>query len=402
SKEEVQSKSVSIYHLRTVMCAPLRVGKKMLGVLYVDSRAKTREFTATDLALFEAVANYLALALENLRTVEEAKKSDEERRRVLEEENVILRAALEKRRHLIGDCDEMRDVYESVQKVAPTDATVLIYGESGTGKEAIAHVLHDLSPRSEKPFMVIDCAAIPENLLESEIFGYEKGAFTGAEEQKRGKMEVTDGGTLFLDEIGELSPNLQVKLLRALEQRTIMRVGGVDPIQVDVRVLSATNRDLDAMVRQGKFRQDLLFRLRVVTLVLPPLRERGNDLMLLADFFLKDANEQNGRSVKGFSEELRDAMREHRWDGNIRELMHRIEQAVILTNNEYLSTEDLNLSGETGFFRSLEMARDVFEKSYIDKALKRHSNNVTHTARSLGISRQHLQNLIKKYGIQKQ
>jgi len=399
--ESVQSKSVSIYHLRTVMCAPVRVGDKLFGVLYVDSHAKTREYTQVDLALFEAVTNYLALTVENVRSQADHKRREEEKRKFLEEENAVLKAALEKRKHLIGECGPMKAVYETIRKVAPTDATALILGESGTGKEALAHVVHDLSSRSGHPFVVIDCAAIPETLLESELFGYEKGAFTGAVGTKVGKFELAQGGTIFLDEIGELSSGLQVKLLRALEQKTISRVGGNEQIKIDARVVTATNRDLEAMVTAGKFRQDLLFRLKVVTVSLPPLRERGDDIMLLAQFFLEESNTNNGRSVKGFSEEAKQAILRHRWDGNIRELKHRIEQAVILTNNQFVSTEDLNLSGDTGFFRSLEIARDVFEKSYIVKALAKNQYNVTHTAKALGISRQHLQNLIKKYAITK-
>jgi transcriptional regulator with GAF, ATPase, and Fis domain len=400
-KDNVQSQSVSIYHLRTVMCAPLRVGDKLLGVLYVDSHAKTREYSATDLALFEAATNYLALTVENIGAAQEQRRRDEEKRRLLEQENALLRGALEKRKHVIGSCAPMKAVYETVRKVAPTDATVLILGESGTGKEVMAHVVHDLSPRGAQPFVIIDCAAIPETLLESELFGYEKGAFTGAAAQKAGKFELAHGGTLFLDEIAELPLSLQVKLLRALEQRTVTRVGGTEPIRIDARLVTATNRNLDELVAQGKFRQDLYFRLKVVTVTLPPLRERGDDILLLAEFILTEANTSNGRQVKGLSEEARRAIMMHRWDGNIRELKHRIEQAVILTNNEWISTEDLNLSSATGVFRSLETARDIFEKGYIVKALAKNQHNVTHTAKSLGISRQHLQNLIKKHGITK-
>ncbi len=398
-KEPVQSQSVSIYHLRTVMCAPLRVGEKVLGVLYVDNHAKTREYSATDLAIFEAVASYLALTIENMRAAQEARRKEDDRRKTLEQENVLLRSALSNRRHLIGECPAMKQTYDTLRKVAPTEATVLLLGESGTGKEAIAHVLHDLSPRCEKPFVVIDCAAIPETLLESELFGYQRGAFTGAQSDKPGKFEVASGGTVFLDEIGELSLALQAKLLRALEQRVVTRVGGVDPISVDVRIVTATNRNLQEMVAQNKFRQDLLFRLKVVSLTLPPLRERGEDILLLADHFLTEANQANGRHVKGFSEEARQALKMHRWEGNIRELKNRIEQAVILTDREYVSTEDLNLVGQTGQFHSLESAREQFERTYLVKALAANGGNVTHTARSLDISRQHLQNLIKKYNI---
>ncbi|MBI2932326.1 MAG: sigma 54-interacting transcriptional regulator [Planctomycetes bacterium] len=399
--ESVRSESVSIYHLRTVMCAPMRVGDKLLGVVYVDSHAKTREYSEVDLALFEAVTNYLALTIENVRAQTQAKRRDEEKRRVLEQENARLRGALEKRRHLIGQSPAMQSVYETLRKVAPTDATVLILGESGTGKEAIAQAIHDLSPRGTSPFVVIDGAAIPETLLESELFGYEKGAFTGAAGPKPGKLELAHGGTVFLDEVGELSTSLQAKLLRALEQKTVTRVGGTEPVQVDARLIAATNLNLERAIKDGKFRQDLYFRLKVVTVTLPPLRERLDDILLLAQFLLEEANAANGRSVKDFSDEAKFVMLRHRWEGNIRELKHRIEQAVILTNNEYLSTEDLGLTGDSAEFRPLETARDLFEKNYIVKALSRHGYVVTHTAKALGISRQHLQNLIKKYAIPK-
>ena len=398
-KESVQSASVSLYHLRTIMCAPLKVGDKILGVLYVDNHAKVREYSQTDLAIFEAVTNYLSLTMENLRAAHEAKARIDARRKALEHENAVMRTALEARSHLIGECAAMKSVYENIRKVAPTDATVLVRGESGTGKEAIAHVLHDLSPRSEQPFVVIDCAAIPETLLESELFGYEKGAFTGAHAQKQGKFEMAQGGTLFLDEMGELSPNLQVKLLRALEQRAISRVGGTDPIPIDIRLVAATNRNLEDMVKQSKFRQDLYFRLKVVSVTLPPLRERGEDILLLADHFLAEASTTNARTVKAFSEEARHAMRAHRWEGNIRELKHRVEQAVILTNNQFLSTDDMNLVAADKGFQSLETARDHFEKVYVVQALARNGFNVTRTAKEIDLSRQHLQNLIKKHNI---
>jgi transcriptional regulator with PAS, ATPase and Fis domain len=275
----------------------------------------------------------------------------------------------------------------------------LLRGETGTGKELAARAIHELGSRQAGPFITVHCASLPEALLESELFGYEKGAFTGAVGQKQGKFELAQGGTLFLDEIGELTQNLQVKLLRALEQRTISRVGGAEPIPIDIRLVAATNRNLEDMVRQGKFRQDLYFRLKVVSVTLPPLRERGGDILLLADYFLADANTTNARTVKGFSEEARTAMQAHRWDGNIRELKHRVEQAVILTNNQFLSTDDLNLVAADKAFRSLEKARDHFEKTYVVQALARNGFNVTRTAKEIDLSRQHLQNLIKKHGI---
>jgi transcriptional regulator with GAF, ATPase, and Fis domain len=398
-KEPVQSRSVTIYHLRTVMCAPLRVGEKRLGVLYVDSHAKAREYSAADLALFEGVAGYLALTIENMRALQDRERREQEGRATLERENAMLRTALAKRQHLIGECPAMMAVYETLQKVAPSEATVLITGESGTGKEAIAHVIHELSPRGEKPFVVIDCAAIPENLLESELFGYEKGAFTGAAVMKPGKLELAQGGTLFLDEIAEPSPGLQVKLLRALEQKVVTRVGGTEPFKIDARFVTATNRNLEEMVKSGRFRQDLYFRLKVVAVDLPPLRERGTDIPLLAEFLLAEANRVHGRAVKGFTEDALKAIQAHKWEGNVRELKNRVEQAVILADHDRLTPEDLSMENPTAAVGTLESARDLFEKNYIVKALGRNLGNVTATARQLGISRQHLQTLIKRYGI---
>jgi transcriptional regulator with GAF, ATPase, and Fis domain len=377
------------------MCAPLKVGDRILGVLYVDNHAKVREYSQTDLAIFEAVANYLSLTMENLRAAQDAKARVEARRKELEHENALLRAALENRSHLIGECAAMKSVYENLKKVAPTDATVLVLGESGTGKEAIAHVLHDLSPRSEQPFVVIDCAAIPETLLESELFGYEKGAFTGAAAQKQGKFEMAQGGTLFLDEMGERCRTCS-EVLRALEQRSVSRVGA-DPVDRHPAGRRDEPEPGDMVGRASSART--CFPLKVVSVTLPPLRERGGDILLLADFFLAEANTTNARTVTGFSEEARTALQAHKWDGNIRELKHRVEQAVILTNNQFLSTEDLNLVAADKSFRSLEKARDHFEKTYVVQALARNGFNVTRTAKEIDLSRQHLQNLIKKHGI---
>jgi transcriptional regulator with GAF, ATPase, and Fis domain len=397
-EQAVESKSAQLHRLKTVMCAPLKVGGRTLGVLYVDSRADTRAYDANDLALFGAVAGYVALSLENVRAAEVEKSAAEEARRRLESENARLRGALERRRHFIGECDAMKTVYARLKKVAPTDATVLLLGESGTGKEAMAHIVHDLSARSERAFVVIDCAAIPETLLESELFGYEKGAFTGAVQQKIGKFELGDGGTVFLDEIAELPLSMQVKLLRVIEQKEITRVGGVRPIAVNVRIVAATNRNLEEEVAHARFRQDLYFRLKVITVNLPPLRERGEDVLLLADAFLKQACAEHGRKLEGFTRDAREAMLRHRWEGNVREMQHRIEQAVILTDDPRLSAEHLQLHRPADQpFKPLEHARDQFERQYVVRALGQNGWNVSRTARVLGFSRQHLQNLMKKH-----
>jgi transcriptional regulator with GAF, ATPase, and Fis domain len=386
------------YNLVSIMCVPLRIGSKVFGALYVDSHTEVKEFAKEDHLLLQAVANHIALAIENVRLYEQQMLDEMGRREELERENIALKNQLEKHQQLVGECPAMKQGYEIIRKAAPTDATVLIEGESGTGKEAVAHLLHDLSPRSGKNFVVVDCAAIPETLLESELFGYEKGAFTGAASQKIGKFEHAHGGTIFLDEIGELSPALQAKLLRSIQEKQVTRVGGVEPVNVDVRVLAATNRNLSEMIKEGKFRQDLFYRLNVVTLKMPPLRERGSDIALLAEHFLARANEQYDKAVQGFDVEARDGLLKYNWPGNVRELKHRIERAVILTNHERLSAEDLDLN-MTAPVRPLDQARDRFEKQYIFNALVANKHNVTRTASSLGISRQHLQNLIKKHNL---
>jgi transcriptional regulator with GAF, ATPase, and Fis domain len=385
-------------NLVSIMCVPLKIGSKVFGAIYVDSHMEAKEFTPEDVLLLQAVTNHIALAIENVRVYEEQMGAEIAKREDLERENLMLKGLLEKRSQIVGECPSMVAVYDVVRKAAPTEATVLVEGESGTGKEAMAHLVHDLSTRAQKPFVVVDCAAIPETLLESELFGYEKGAFTGALQQKIGKFEFAHTGTMFLDEIGDLSPALQAKLLRAIQEKEIVRVGGLQPVKVDVRLVAATNRNLSEMVKEGKFRQDLYFRLNVVSLRLPPLRERGSDIQLLAEFFLGECTRLYDRNVRGFDVEARDALLKYNWPGNVRELKHRIERAVILTNHELLTVEDLDLNVTTPV-RTLDEARDRFEKQYIYNALNANKFNVTRTAAALGISRQHLQNLIKKHNL---
>ncbi|OHB76718.1 MAG: hypothetical protein A2Z34_00815 [Planctomycetes bacterium RBG_16_59_8] len=400
-ESDLPTPSMKFYQLRTVMCAPLCVGETLLGALYVDSRASVKEFAETDLAIFEAVSNNISLAIENVRARDELQRRNEGIRRALEEENKWLRSSFAKQSQIIGECREMKAVYETIRKVATTDATVTIFGESGTGKEAIAHVIHDLSGRSGKPFVVVDCASIPENLLESELFGHEKGAFTGAESQKKGKFERADGGTLFLDEIAELPVGLQVKLLRAIETGELNVVGAEKAVRVDVRIIAATNQNIEKLVAESKFRHDLYHRLNVISLNVPPLRNRGEDIVLLARHFLHLANTQNDRSVRGLTSEAEESIAKHPWPGNVRELKHKIEQAVILSGNEYLTSEDLGLAARKEKIASLEEARDEFEKQHVVNALAQSKYNVTRAAEILGITRQHLQNLMKKHQIEK-
>ncbi len=297
-----------------------------------------------------------------------------------------------------GNCDKLRSVISIINKVAPTDVPVLITGESGTGKELAAKAIWRKSNRRDKIFIPINCGAIPENLLESELFGHEKGAFTGAYASKVGKLELANGGTIFLDEIGDMPLKLQVKLLRFLQEGEIERTGGSKTIRLDVRVISATNKDLEEEVKRGNFREDLFYRLNVIHINMPPLRERGNDILVLANFFLRTLAQKEGRYLKGFSPLALSRMKEYKWPGNIRELKHKIHRAIILSSGEYITAEDL------GFYSSenrltLKEARKQFEMNFIMDALMMSKGNISKAARSLGIARQQLQRYIKKYGI---
>jgi len=300
---------------------------------------------------------------------------------------------------LLGNSPAMQSLFSTIRKIAASDAAVLVIGESGTGKEMVARTIHAQSGRSGGPFIAINCGAIPDTLLESELFGYEKGAFTGATAQRRGRFEFASGGTLFLDEVGELPLALQVKLLRFLQDRTIERVGGRTPIQVDARVIAATNRDLTEAITTGAFRGDLYYRLRVITIAVPPLRERGPDVMLLAQAFLDRTASEEKKSVKGFTPEAWDALRAHDWPGNIRELENRVKRAVIMAEGRLVAPADLELSSPTTPSPSLRAAKEQTERDLVIAALMKHNGNITRAASELGLSRQALHEIIIKRGI---
>ena len=300
---------------------------------------------------------------------------------------------------MLGTSAVIQGVISDIRKVATTDESVLITGDSGTGKELVAHAIHTLSTRSNKPFVVINCGAIPENLLESEIFGHEKGSFTGAHMQRKGRAELAEGGTLFLDEIGELPMALQVKLLRFLQEHVVDRVGGRKEITVDARVLAATNRDLKTAMENGTFREDLYFRLGIITIALPPLRERGGDIMLLSKIFLDRFVEENRKNIKGFTESAIRAITDYEWPGNIRELENRIKRAVIMAEGRKITPEDLEMGTVKYGKMSLKNARDTLEKELIMKALKKNKGNVSKAADNLSISRPSLYALMDKLGI---
>jgi len=319
----------------------------------------------------------------------------------LVEENITLRQEIEDRysfEGIIAKSPKMTKIFELIRTVAPTTATVLITGESGTGKEIIARAIHRQSQRCNKSFIVTSCAALPKTLLESELFGYEKGSFTGAVERRAGKFEAADKGTLFLDEIGEIDGNTQVHLLRALEEKKIIRIGGNEETEVDVRIIAATNKNLRTMVEEGKFREDLYYRLNVVTIDLPPLRNRRKDILPLAEHFLKKYAEENNRSVKTFSPEAVEFMLNYRWRGNVRELENVVERGVILSKDKAITLAEFphELTGSAPVeAKTLE----AVEKRHILTGLEETSGNVARTAKILGIHRMTLYNKLKKYSI---
>ncbi|MEJ2313763.1 MAG: sigma-54 dependent transcriptional regulator [Nitrospirota bacterium] len=326
-------------------------------------------------------------------------------RSTLETENRTLRESLTKRWLLIGETPAMKTLRRQVESAAKGHARVLITGESGTGKEVVARRLHALSPRADKPFVEVNCAAIPQELIESELFGHEKGSFTGAFERKRGKFEMADGGTLFLDEIADMSPQTQAKLLRVIEMQQFQRVGGSKDIKVDVRVMAATNRDIPARIKEGLFRDDLYFRLNVIPITTPPLRQRIEDIPLLVDHFLGLLAAEYGQPKKSMTPEAVKRLKERDWPGNIRELRNLIERLVLMTPSDTIGEAAvLEAGGEapsTDYFEmeTLKDAREAFERDFLADKLREHNFNVSRTAEALGIERSNLHRKIKAYGI---
>jgi transcriptional regulator with GAF, ATPase, and Fis domain len=371
------SESVMNLKLCSVMCAPLIVQGQLLGLLYVgnDNVVNLFEERSLDvLTIFAAQASLIvqsALALDQL-------KSDRDR----------LQEKLEHKRFgdIVGSCAGLVEIFKRVEKVATTDISVLITGETGTGKELIAREVHTRSPRKSAPFVVVNCGAIPENLMESELFGHVRGAFTGAVATRQGKFQQADSGTLFLDEIGEMPVSLQVKLLRALQERVVTKVGDSKPERCDIRVVAATHRNLEERIKSGEFREDLFYRLNVVNLHLPPLRERGDDVLVIAKFLLAKYSEEYGAKVKGFTPNALIAMRKYSWPGNVRQLENRIKKALVLCDRSLIGPEDLDLFPEAlEPIMSLTQAREDFQRRYILEVLERNNGNRTKTARDLGV-----------------
>jgi len=332
--------------------------------------------------------------------------------RRLRDENRALREQIQAERkatRLIGSSPAIAAVLEAARTVAPTDATVLIRGESGTGKELVASAIHNLSPRAKRPLVKVNCAAIPETLLESELFGHERGSFTGAVARRKGRFEAAHRGTIFLDEISEMSPALQAKLLRVLQEREFQRVGGTDTIAVDVRVIASTNRNLEAAVREGDFREDLYYRINVVPIALPPLRDRREDIMLLASHFLERFNRRNHKAIKGFTPAAREKLMAYNWPGNVRELENCIERSVVMAQGDTIGPDDIALNPDIRRDSPAEVASALlrpgfsvedFERTLIEAALERTGGNQSRAAELLGLTRRTLQYRIEKHGIQ--
>jgi transcriptional regulator with GAF, ATPase, and Fis domain len=386
----------SLIEARThsVMCVPLILFDRKLGVIYLDSTVTRDHFNREHLQLVTAIAGIAAVAIENARQFE-----------WLETENDRLRTDVNIEHNMVGESPAMHRVYHFISKVAPTDATVLIGGESGTGKELAARAIHRNSKRAQKPFMAVNCAALNESLLESELFGHEKGSFTGAFAQKKGRLEIADGGTVFLDEIGELTPPLQVKLLRVLQEREFERVGGTVTINVDLRLIAATNKNLEEAIEMGQFREDLYYRLNVVSLEMPGLRERREDIMLLANYFADKFGGRSNRKLRGFSAEVRNCLTAYDWPGNVRELENTIERAIVLGTTEWILPEDLpeavlemrETGGSTTSYHAMVVQN---KKQIILRALEEANKNHSEAARLLGIHPNYLQRLIRNLNLE--
>ena len=371
------SESVMNLQLASVMCAPLIAQGQLLGVLYVGNDNVRSLFSAASLDVLTIFAGQASLILQNAILLDQLRTDRDH-----------LAERLEDKRFgdIIGTCPTLLEVFHKVEKVAGTNINVLITGETGTGKELIAREIHRRSPRADKPFVVVNCGAIPENLMESELFGHVRGAFTGAIATRNGKFQAADGGTLFLDEIGELPVALQVKLLRALQEKIVVKIGETKPERVDIRVIAATNRDLEEEIKRGGFREDLYYRLNVVNIHLPPLRERGDDVVVLAKYLLSRFSEEFGAKVKGFTPNALVAIKKYDWPGNVRQLENRLKKAIVLCDKTLVGPEDLDLHPEVlTEILSLAQAREEFQRRYILEVLERNNGNRTKTARDLGV-----------------
>ena len=380
-------------HSLSLLCVPMLVGERVSGIIYLDAKVPVVQFDQNHLRVLQAIAHIAALASENLEHWEK-----------LRQENLALRAEIGLKHDIVGSSGNIRKVFEFIRKVAPTDSTVLIQGESGTGKELVARAIHSNSPRTDRPFVAINSAAIAASLLESELFGHEKGSFTGASSQKKGKVELAEGGTLFLDEISELAPELQAKLLRVLQEREFERVGGTKPIPLNIRLVVATNKALARSVDAGEFRKDLFYRLNVVAVTLPPLRDRREDIPEMAEHFLRKMQRKCPTLARSISPEALACLSQYDWPGNVRELENAIERAAVLGTDDVIRPEDLpeniieggSVSGESArYYSSLK----EFKRQLIQQALQQANGSYVDAAKILGLHPNSLLRLMRNLNV---
>jgi len=383
------------------ICVPIKLGNEVIGALSADRLFEEGVSFEEDVRLLSIIASMIAQAVRLRRSAQE------ERHRLLEE-NLRLQSQLEERfrpSNIIGNSKVLQTVYDLIAQVSKSDTTVLIRGESGTGKELVAHAIHFNSLRAVKPFIKVNCGALPESVVESELFGHEKGAFTGAIATRKGRFELANGGTIFLDEIGDLSPTTQIKLLRVLQEREFERVGGTATIKTNVRVITATNRNLEQLIAEGRFRQDLYYRLDVFPIHIPPLRERKTDIPLLADFFVEKYSKANSKMVRRISTPAIDMLMSYHWPGNVRELENCLERAVLLTSDQVihghhlpptLQTAEASGTAHTG---TLEGTLERVERDLLVDALKASRGNRAKAARALGISERIMGLRVQRFGI---
>jgi Nif-specific regulatory protein len=393
------NESIVASQIRSLLCVPLIVFGSKLGIIYADATISEARLDEHHLQLLTAIASVVAVALEHARYVE-----------WLEGENKRLQEEINIEHDMVGESSRIREIYQFVGRVAGKDSTVLITGESGTGKELVARAIHRNSKRANRPFVAINCAALTESLLESELFGHEKGSFTGAFSQKKGKIEIGDTGTLFLDEVGELALPLQAKLLRVLQEREFERVGGTRPIKVDIRLIAATNRNLDDAIKRAQFRQDLFYRLNVVSVTMPPLRDRREDIPLLATYFVQKYSREANRPVVGISPEAHALLTSYDWPGNVRELENALERAVVLGSSDHIRPEDLpealvettssNEPLRAGTLRYHETVNSV-KRQLILKAIEQAGGNFTEAAKLLDLHPNYLHRLVRNMDLRR-
>ncbi len=379
----------------SIACAPLKLKDEVTGVLEIIDREDGTSIKEDDMDILTAFADLAASAIEKARRMKDVR-----------DENIVLRKELEQKYRIIGESAEIQKVISDAKKVASSKATTLICGESGTGKELIARLIHNQSQRREKPFLIINCGAIPETLLERELFGHEKGAFTSADQRKIGLFEEADGGTLFLDEIGETTHAMQVKLLRVLQEGQFFRIGGTSPITVDVRIIAATNKDMEREVEAGRFREDLFYRLNVIRINIPPLRERKEDIPLLVNYLLEKKSSENYKSVPAVAKDAMEVLVNHPWYGNVRELENAIERSVVMGDGKEIRVENLPLDIiKWKVFKSPDIgtnfkeAVEKFKKDFLVETIKYTEGNKNKAAKMLGIQRTYLHKLIRELDI---